>query len=412
MPLSVKEIISGVDITSHYLGSESQPFKIFRHNKNVYAVRYNETEAVDFVHLWGSHKGEMQSKNEYLGSGVFGQVFKKTENKAFKEIGDKKYKGHEIKANLAILEQKFLLQEHGIDQYFVLGLWNIKDKSNVVFNMPKLEMKYPSKMDFQPQYEAFVLGLKKLNERGYCHPDLANDPWHNSPQNLFFTADGLRAVDLDSGFYPHQNNEKMKIYGKDQWLYVYNHRFPPENTKRNQWRQEIEDWYNKHQGQALSDNPVALFNLHNRGKIALPADMVYEMHLKNSDKAVEEYRSGSQENRVHRFHEVSADDFPHERFKREYKSIKGDALKRTILHELKDELAQVGTREELMEIKTRFLNSPEMAIFDKAQGKWTHRFDLKTDSHKAVEKLFAAAEERLNDADKAKGMERPGVGKS
>lgn len=77
MPLSVKEIISGVDITSHYLGSESQPFKIFRHNKNVYAVRYNETEAVDFVHLWGSHKGEMQSKNEYLGSGVVGQVFKK-----------------------------------------------------------------------------------------------------------------------------------------------------------------------------------------------------------------------------------------------------------------------------------------------------------------------------------------------
>lgn len=63
-------------------------------------------------------------------------------------------------------------------------------------------MKYPSKMDFQPQYEAFVLGLKKLNERGYCHPDLANDPWHNSPQNLFLQRRALGQLIWIQGFIP------------------------------------------------------------------------------------------------------------------------------------------------------------------------------------------------------------------
>ncbi|MDX1838347.1 hypothetical protein DIZ81_10855 [Legionella taurinensis] len=412
MPLSAKNITSyGVDVTPHYLGSENQSFKIFRYEKAVYAVRYDGEDAIDFVHLWGSHKGEMQSKNEYLGAGVFGQVFKKTEDKAFKELGSRHYKGTEIKKNLTILEQKFLLKEQGIDEYFVLGLWNIKDKSHVVFNMPKLSLKNPTKDHLKPLYEQFVLGLKKLNERGYHHPDLANHPWHTSPQNLLPTAEGIKAIDLDEGFCSNESSDEKKVFGRDQWLYVYNYRFPPENTVHNQWRQEIENWYNKHKGQALSDHLPALLTLHHQGKIALPASIVNELHLKNSEKAVEEYRAGSKENRTHAFHEVSVEDTTHDRFKSDYKGIKGDALKRSILRALKDELAEAETKEELLGIKTRFLSSPEMDILNTPQGKFTHKLNLKTDSNKAVEKLFAAAEKRINDADSVKTADKSVMGK-
>ncbi|QRN03013.1 hypothetical protein GH742_03560 [Legionella sp. MW5194] len=413
MPSSVKDVTSGVDISPHYLGGEDKSFRIFRYNKHVYAVRYDGGEAVDFVHLWGSQKGETHSNTELLGAGSFGRVFKKTDTKAFKELEDKRYNGKEIQKNLTILEHKFLLKEQGIEEYFVLGLWNIKDKNHVVFNMPQLLRKNLPRDIALAQYEKFVvLGLKKLNELGYHHPDLADHNWHTSPQNLFSTAEGIKAIDLDEGFRPNDYNEEKKVYGRDQWLYVYNyvhnHYFPSENTA---WRQEVENWYKKHQGEALSNHPQALLMLHHQGKIALPDSIAHELYLKNSTRAVEEYRSGSRKNRLHFFHEVSVNDASHDRFKNQYKGIKGDALKRAILNGLKDELAEAETEEALVDIITRFLKSPEMAILDKAQGKFTHSFNLKTDSHKAAEKLFEAAKKRINDAASEKTANKPIAGK-
>ncbi|HEI6745904.1 TPA: hypothetical protein SJ233_002857 [Legionella pneumophila] len=397
MPISINDVIKSADITTHYLGDANKEFKIFRHNKDVYAVRYDGAVAVDFLSLWTSNKGEGKTKKVYIGSGTFGDVYEKTENKAFKQVGDRKYKGNEIGTNLDILRQKFLLKDNNIDEYFVLGLWNIKDRGNVVFNMPKQEKQNVAAEQMQLMYEDFVIGLKKLNQLGYLHPDLANSHTHNSPQNLITTEKGIRAIDLDSGFYPYQDRANAKVAGKDQWLYVYNYKFPPDNKKRNQWRETIDKWYTNNPGKALTDYPEVLLGFHNQGKITLPPRMVHEMRIQHSDIEVSEYLSGRRESRAHTFHEVSPDDFQSPSFKKQYQSIKGDALKRTILRELKYSLDQMDNLEELQQLKHQFLRSPEMQILDKAQGQWTSRFHLKTDSHKAVERMFASAEKRIKE---------------
>ncbi|KTC78270.1 hypothetical protein [Legionella brunensis] len=123
--------------------------------------------------------------------------------------------------------------------------------------------------------------------------------------------------------------------------------------------------------------------------LSLPKRIVNEY---NSQQSVKQYLSGSTTNRVHSFHEVSA------QYKEDYQGIKGDALKRAIINALKSSLAEVNSIEDFKKVKSQFLDSPEMKIIDKAQGRTTHllgAFGLKTDSHRAVEKIFNEAEEEI-----------------
>lgn len=198
---SIDDITRGEDITPHYL-DENKKFKIYRYNKEVYAVRCDEhtSNPIDFVHMWNSHKGEQKGiskeQQESLGSGVAGTVYKKTEDKAVKVIhGRKANKERDIERNLDILEQKFLLKEHNIEEYFVSGLWSIKDKDKVFFFMPKVDRTFPkdfNKDQLKPMFDEFILALKKLNELGYSHPDLAIHHRHTSPQNMLITPKGVR----------------------------------------------------------------------------------------------------------------------------------------------------------------------------------------------------------------------------
>ncbi|MCW8400789.1 hypothetical protein OQJ26_18565 [Legionella sp. PATHC038] len=81
---SLAEVIGGEDITKHYLNEENKKFRIYRYNKEVYAVRLDEQNSnpIDFVHMWSSHKAEQKGvpkeQQENLGSGVYGTVYKMT----------------------------------------------------------------------------------------------------------------------------------------------------------------------------------------------------------------------------------------------------------------------------------------------------------------------------------------------
>ncbi len=188
---------------------------------------------------------------------------------------------------------------------------------------------------------------------------------------------------------------------------VYNNTCPPEvsqESSKNEWRHALAGWYEQNKGKTLSDHPEALLSLYKSGKLSLPQNSVNELavnvlHRKNAQESIAEYRAGSTKNRKHTFHEVSATDFNCAEYKKAYEGIRGDALKRSILKSLKDSLEDVQTIDDLKEKKSKFLNSPEMEIIDKAQGKTTQIFGavgLKTDSHYAVIKLFKEAEERIN----------------
>lgn len=421
---TIRKIIMADDITSHYLGAETQEskkFKIFRYNKEVYAVHYDtDQNPVDFVHMWSSHKGERKeddkTQKEYIGSGQFGDVYKKTEDKAVKLFKRGQTIKGKVERNRDILEQKFLLKKHNIEKFFVLGLWNIKDQDRAFFYMPKVNTTFPpgfGKEQLKPLFDEFILALKELNDLGYSHPDLANHIYHISPQNMLRTVEGIKLIDLDTGFFPYKKyaeeqyaenpEQKLKTYieGRDQWLYVYNERYTNPSSDRKNWRKDLAIWYEKNPGQSISDNPKSLLRLYKNGSISLPKSLAYEMHLRNSSGNVAEYLSGSKENRKHTFYEVSSEDFGRPEYKQEYQGIRGDALKRTILNELKDSLEDVKTKEELEKIKSKFLKSPEMKIIDKAQGRTTHILGMfhlkKTDSHKAVERIFKEAEKRISE---------------
>ncbi|MCW8400787.1 hypothetical protein OQJ26_18555 [Legionella sp. PATHC038] len=298
-----------------------------------------------------------------------------------------------------------------------MGLWNTKKESPLFF-MPKVDTALPkgfTKESLKPKLEEFILALKKLNELGYAHPDLANDHRHNSPQNMLTTAEGIRLIDLDSGFLPYKQyaatleptnpsmvkfKERTLVAGRDQWIYVYNYNNPPEGRPRNEWRSALDKWYDQNKNKTLSDNPQALLSLCKRGELSLPKSFVNELHKKNAQESIAEYRAGSTKDREHTFREVSASNFNCAEYKKEYQELRGDALKRAILKSLKDSLADVTTIEDVKKLKTKFLTSPEMEVINKAQGRTTEIlgvFGLKTDSRKAVEKLFKDAEKRIEE---------------
>ncbi|HHT0594902.1 TPA: hypothetical protein ACTXXA_000456 [Legionella anisa] len=308
---SIHEIEKGTDITKHYLDAKNEKFKIFRYEKNVYAIQYDDStkKPVDFVHMWHSDAREdgvnLQDEKIYgqrpkiygqyptiLGSGSYGNVYERTKDKVFKinhvKINmenietDKANKQH---INMNILEQKFLLKEHQMEQYFILGLWNVKNYNNgnneVFFNMPKVVEAYPDeytklktikeKEEFlKGKYEEFVLILKKLNNEGYCHPDLASINRH-SPQNLVFTKQCIKIFDLDEGF--RKNGPPSD---KDQWIFAYTDRYRFEMKDQN-YREKLKIWYTENNPKSLSENREALLTFYKNGIILLPKSVVQEL---------------------------------------------------------------------------------------------------------------------------------------
>lgn len=283
---NLAKIIRGDDITDHYLAKDQNEFKIFRYEKNVYAVRYNKDtqEPISFVHMWRSHKSEdIEKTSEVLGKGVEGIVREKTPDKVvkqeiFKRPKNRKDPNINTDKNIEILKHKFLLSEHHIEKYFIFGLWSTKGESKDFF-MPRVTKKDYSKEDYPEAFNEFILALKRANELGLSHPDYSNDPFHKSFQNEIFTEDGIKLIDLDKGLSDHKKedaNSKYRVYGRDQWLYVYNYKFNKGGTDTG-WRQKINDWYKENPGKALSENPEILLKF--SPPLALPKSVVKELEM-------------------------------------------------------------------------------------------------------------------------------------
>lgn len=415
----INEIITGEEITRHYLDEDiasqhkeqtNEEYKIFRYNHKVYAVRYDETGPVDSISMWRSHKGEDISEFKSIGHGEFGEVYRKTPHKAVKVPKGEPTPEYGTHANLEILKQQFVLKEKDIEQHFILGLWNIKTGNRVHFHMPK-----PQKATFsknsdtdKAKMDEFILALKDLNDSGYWHPDLANSYNHVSFQNLFFTPETTMALDLDSGFAYDDGtcDDRRRVFGRDQWIYLYNHIYPPmdeyyENERAN-WKDPIINWYEQNEGQALSDHPKVLLKFFKEGHLALPSKLVKELQNTYVNQGAEEYLSGKVKERKHGHREVGFEFFASRKHQEAYSGLKGDALKRTIINELKDSLEDITSRKDLEQMRLDFLASPQMQLLDKPQGKSTKLFHWKTDAHKAVDKIFRKAERRIEDLEGAR----------
>ena len=407
---ALEQIISGEEITTHYLDEEitkryhdntNETFRIFRYNQKVYAVRYDETGPIDSISMWRSHKGENVSEPTIIGKGEEGTVYGKTPHKAVKmSKGKGRTQEHATEANIDILKQQFLLKEKDIEQYFVLGLWNIKNQENVYFYMPKMEKAPFNRNNDKPKVEQFILALKEMNDLGYWHPDLASNLYHISPQNLFITPEYIKAIDLDGGFaYNRGDDDNHRLVaGRDQWIYVYNRLYPPIDEFDDQvnWAHELELWYEQNEGQSLSDNPKELLRLYECGELSLPKKFVNDLRKDFSNQGVDEYLSGKVKNRKHSREVQPYHFFTSQKHQEAYEGLKGDALKRAIINELKDSLSDITTKEELKKRKTEFFNSPQMQIIDRPQGTPTKTLNLKTDAHKAVVKIFKEAEKQID----------------
>src|SRR5579871_6565544 len=95
---TLNEIIShGKDITNHFLDTSCHPllYKVFRYGKhgeqNVYSISFDEQGTPSsYVHMWASHNKEKEQKSssekaEPIDSGLEGEVYAKTSQKAIKK---------------------------------------------------------------------------------------------------------------------------------------------------------------------------------------------------------------------------------------------------------------------------------------------------------------------------------------
>lgn len=62
----INKIVNGTDLTPHYLSEPNKEFKIYRHNNEVYAVRFDNDEPMDYVLMWKSHKSEHTQNSEII----------------------------------------------------------------------------------------------------------------------------------------------------------------------------------------------------------------------------------------------------------------------------------------------------------------------------------------------------------
>ncbi len=316
--MKLEEVIKGIDITKHYLDISQGEYKLFRcgtpieKNQNVFAVRYEDGEAVDFVHMWVSHNKEkkLESKQEEkqeekqeqesialkplpkrLGKGAFGTVNKKTQHKVTKSIsGNTKMTEIALshKRNQMLLEQKFRLHGKNIDQYFIIGLF--RNKSGLdemlanIYIMPKVEELEIDKDVKNPVTEKhiheFTCALKTLNDMGLAVPDYCGDGAdieETGFQNDYYTAEGVRVFDLDSGFVEINAQDKKGVaVFRDQWLLVHNYKMNMDNLEK--WIDAIKEWYKATDHDALSDNPEELLRMHAAKLIQLPEKIISELN--------------------------------------------------------------------------------------------------------------------------------------
>ncbi len=121
----------------------------------------------------------------------------------------------------------------------------------------------------------------------------------------------------------------------------------------------------------------------------MPKKLVHDLH----ETLLEEL---SQDKKFKKHsHEVDVNRFFSPKKQEIYEGLKGDGLKRVILKELRDSLADIRTMEQLEEKKLEFLASPEMQILAEGQDKTTKKLNLKTSSRKKVMVIFKEAEERI-----------------
>jgi hypothetical protein len=320
MPITIQDITDpkayennrsgNAELTDHYFDKKQEEFRVFRFKHNIYAVRYDlqSGQPKDFVHLWASNKkntktmGGKREESELtvLGKGNEGSVYQTSPEKVVKMLMQGTFKrkmrnqegSTSTWVNTKILKQLFLLTEHQIDKYFVMGLWrNPADKNysyqknfHLVMPMVKSSRFDTENPDDRVKYnialEEFIMALKTLNDLGYCHPDFgALDYGHY--YNEIYTEEGIKLIDLDKGFIDLKDaNLDSKIAGKDQWLYVYNYKTHESGDK--DWREAIRSWYSNNSGQSLSENSDALKELYANGKIHLPKKVVEELQLQST----------------------------------------------------------------------------------------------------------------------------------
>ncbi len=393
----IDRIISkGENITEHYLGETNENFEIYRYRNEVYAIRYQDREPVDYVSMWKSNKYKITNEDPYkvIGKGVEGVVYQKTKDKAMKKSNKIKVVMAAAETNNRILQQKFFLKDHDIQDYFVLGLWNIKDEENFPFYMPKEVAIYPT--DDQTKYDDFIMALKILNDSGYWHGDLANSHLHNSPQNLIETEEFVKAVDIDGGFgfvkeELTNNNVYINMLSKyrDQWIFVYNYKFPPidQYGDKAPWRNKLDDWYDINKGQSLSDSPDVLIRFCHEGKLSLPQNFIVNKNEELSRDLKPKKKSQKVKKTLPFFSEQKL---------KAYEGIRDvTILKSVILQDLANSIADITTPEELEEKRSDFFNSPEMEVLSKVKGIAFRTFDLSTSHQKKVKKIFEEAKERI-----------------
>lgn len=229
--------ITKENISPHYLKEHSQ-FEIYRFTdfptgeKKVVAAELKHPENQLF--LWNSLQGDKNKGIEKadadinIGQGLFGIVNEKTKYKAVKTA----HKDLDVNVckdkNEKLLEEFFVIKNLGAEKSVTFGLYNIKDSSKIVFNMPNLKGdSYSSKNNFpnmhqiaseeKPAWDQFFTDLYVLNKNGWSHSDLIS-AHQRSMQNMFTLDSGVHVMlDMDS---PMKNEESPS--NKDQWLFASN----------------------------------------------------------------------------------------------------------------------------------------------------------------------------------------------
>lgn len=110
--------------------------------------------------------------------------------------------------------------------------------------------------------------------------------------------------------------------------------------------------------------------------------------------------SNPKEGRRHAF-EVDANDFKN--LKEKYQDTKGDFLKTSILSDLKQQIENTSSKEELKSLEKQIKQSPEYKVLSTGQGLATKIFGLKTSSVDALEKMFTQQEKNISKAPAPKG---------
>lgn len=98
--------------------------------------------------------------------------------------------------------------------------------------------------------------------------------------------------------------------------------------------------------------------------------------------------------RNHKGQEVNATKFKNMKLK--VQEFKGDLLKSKILEDFKDKIENVGSKQELQDLKTKIKGSDEYKILKTAEGTFTKITGIKTSSEKALNEMFKEQEQNLD----------------